>query len=333
MAVTKNESVLTRAIRTVFAKFGRHRMQLTVLGTFLVILAAFYIKDPAAFSTFALYSALLSLTPIMLILSMSETLIVINGDFDMSFPSIMGLSAMIFMFIFFSTGNSVIALLGALCVSTAIGVLNGVLVAKLGLPSLIATIGGLFLWRGVVTGITQGQNVIPGLRQTPLYSILVGELFGFIPVQTFWAIGIMILFWFVLNRHKFGAHIYCIGDNRESAKMMGINVTRTKILIFTLMGLFSGFAGVMNLLEMGIFFPSLGQNFFLPAIAAVFVGGTSPFGGEGTVFGSFIGGLILGLLEVGIPGIGFAGLWREMFFGLILIISLVIQASIRRRVR
>ncbi|MGC8912158.1 MAG: ABC transporter permease [Nitrososphaeria archaeon] len=306
-------------------------MQLTIFGTFFIILAAFYIKDPAAFSTPSLYSAILSLTPIMLILSMSETLIVINGDFDMSFPSIMGFSAMIFMFIFLSTGNSIIALLGALCVSTAVGVLNGVLVAKLGLPSLIATIGGLFLWRGVVTGITQGQSVIPGLKETPLYSILVGEAFGFIPVQTFWAIGIMILFWFILNRHKFGAHIYCIGDNRESAKMMGINVARTKILIFTLMGFFSGFAGVMNLLEMGIFFPSLGQNFFLPAIAAVFVGGTSPFGGEGTVFGSFFGGLILGLLDVGIPGIGLAGLWREMFYGMILIISLIVQASIRRR--
>lgn len=332
MAVTKNESLLARAIRDVPAKLGRHRMQFTVFGTFLAILAIFYIKDPAAFSTPALYSALLSLTPIMLILAMSETLIVINGDFEMSFPSVMGVSAMIFMFIFLSTGNSVIALLGALCVATAIGALNGLLVAKSGLPSLITTIGGLFLWRGVVTGITQGQNVIPGLAETPLYSILVGEVFGFIPVQTFWAIAIMILLWFILNRHKFGAHVYCIGDSRESAKMMGINVAWTKFLLFTLMGFFSGFAGVMNLLEMGIFFPSLGTNFFLPTIAAVFVGGTSPFGGEGTIFGSFIGGLILGLLEVGIPGIGLAGLWREMFFGLILIISLVVQASMRRRV-
>jgi simple sugar transport system permease protein len=95
------------------------------------------------------------------------------------------------------------------------------------------------------------------------------------------------------------------------------------------MGFMSGFAGLMTLLELGIFFPDIGWDFFLPAIAAVFLGGTSPLGGEGSVFGSLMGAMILGLLWVGISGV-VSGLWRDMFYGLILTISLVVQAFLRR---
>jgi len=332
MTVTENESVLTRAIRGVPAKFGRYRLQLSVLGIFLGIWAIFFAIKPSAFSSPIMYVALLAMSSIMAIVAVSETLVVVCGEMDLSFPSVMGLSACVFTLIYLPTGNSVIALLGALCVSIAAGALNGVLVAKVGLPSLITTVGTMFLWRGVVTGVTKGQIVIPGLSEETLHNILVGKAWGSIPVQIFWAIGIMISFWAILNRHKFGAHIYCVGDNRESAKMMGLNVAWTKFLTFTLMGFFAGFAGVMTLLEMCIFFPALGSSFFLPALAAIFVGGTSPFGGEGTVFGSFIGGIILGCIGVGVQALG-AGLWREMFFGLILVIALAIHAFLRRGVR
>jgi simple sugar transport system permease protein len=135
-----------------------------------------------------------------------------------------------------------------------------------------------------------------------------------------------------MNRHKIGAHIYCVGDNVESSKMMGVNVARTKFIVFAQMGFIAGFAGVMTLLELGVFFPDIGSDFFLPVIAAVFLGGTSPLGGEGSVFGSLMGAMILGLLWVGISGV-VSGLWRDMFYGLILTISLVVQAFLRRGAR
>jgi simple sugar transport system permease protein len=181
----------------------------------------------------------------------------------------------------------------------------------------------------MVTGITTGQISIPGLLQTNLHSILVGRVWGFIPNQTFWAIGVMILLWVLMNRHKIGAHIYCVGDSAESSKMMGVNVAWTKFFVFAQMGFIAGFAGLITLLELGIFFPDIGSDFFLPAIGAVFLGGTSPLGGEGSVFGSLMGAMILGLLWVGISGV-ISGLWRDMFYGLILTISLIVQAFLRR---
>lgn len=332
MTVTENESVLTRAIRGVSAKFGRYKLQLSMLGIFLGIWTIFFVMKPSAFSSPIMFVALLSMSSIMAILAISETVVVVCGELDLSFPSVMGLSACVFTLIYLPTGNPVIALLGALCAAIAAGVLNGVLVTKVGLPSLITTVGTLFLWRGIVTGLTKGQMVIPGLKEEALRSILVGKAWGCIPVQFFWAIGIMILLWVILNRHKIGAHIYHAGDNRESAKMMGVNVTRTKFIAFVQLGFFAGFAGLITLLEMGIFFPALGTSFFLPALAALFVGGTSPLGGEGTVFGSFMGGLILGLIGIAVNVIG-VGLWREMFFGAVLVIALVVHAFLRRGVR
>jgi simple sugar transport system permease protein len=327
MMATKKDSVPTHA--AALTKFGRFKFQLAALGIFLAIWAIFLIISPSAFLNPSMYVALLALTAIMAMLAISETLVVVCGEFDLSFSSAMALSAMVFTYIFLSTGNSVIASLGALCAGTAVGVLNGILVAKLGLPSLITTIGAMFFWEGMVTGITQGQIVIPGLLETSLHSILVSRAWGFIPTQTFWAIGIMILFWVIMNRHKIGAHIYCVGDNVESSKMMGVKVAWTKFVVFAQMGFIAGFSGLMTLLELGIFFPSIGSDFFLPAIGAVFLGGTSPLGGEGSVFGSLMGAMILGLLWVGISGV-ISGLWRDMFYGLILTISLVVQAFMRK---
>jgi simple sugar transport system permease protein len=327
MMVTKTDSPPTRA--PALSKFGRFKFQLAVVAIFLGIWTIFVIVNPLAFLNPSIYVAILALTAIMAILAMSETSVVVCGELDLSFSSAMALSAMVFTYIFLSTGNSLIASLGALCAGTAVGVLNGILVAKVGLPSLITTVGALFFWKGMVTGITTGQIVVPGLLETSLHSILVGRAWGFVPVQTFWAIAIMILFWVIMNRHKTGAHIYCVGDNVESSRMMGVNVARTKFAVFAQMGFISGFCGLMTLLELGIFFPDIGWDFFLPTIAAVFLGGTSPLGGEGSVFGSLMGAMILGLLWVGISGV-VSGLWRDMFYGLILVISLVVQAFLRR---
>ena len=92
-------------------------------------------------------------------------------------------------------------------------------------------------------------------------------------------------------------------------------------------------AGLIDALELLNFYPSIGEAFFLKVLAAVFIGGTSPFGGEGTILGTFVGGLIVGLLGVGILAVGLTGFWTQLFFGLIIIVSLVLQAFFRKRIR
>jgi simple sugar transport system permease protein len=318
--------------RQISAKFDKYRLQFSVFMIFFGIWTIFFILNPAAFSNPYTYHALLSLTPISVILAMSATLVIVCGEMDLSFPSIMGLSAFVFSSITLSTGNSAIALLCALGAGSAIGFINGVLVARVGLPSLITTLGGLFFWKGVNMVVSGGWGKTLGqVRGTFLHTILVGRV-GLIPAQGFWMIGFLVLFWLIMSRHKLGNHILIVGDNVESAKMMGINVEWTKIIVFAQMGLFAALAGIMDALEMLNFYPSIGEAFFLTVLAAIFIGGTSPFGGEGTIFGSFVGGLTIGLLGIGILASGLTGFWTQLFFGLIVIVSLVLQAFLRKRV-
>jgi len=311
-------------------KINRYKLQLGTSLIFLGIWITFFTLNPAAFSNPYIYHAMLAMTPISVILAMSITLVIICAEIDLSFPSTMAFSAFVFSSVMLSTNNAFISLLCALIAGSFIGFLNGILVAKIGLPSLITTLGSLFLWRGVIMVLSGGWGTTLGfLEGTFLHTIMVGRI-GLIPVQSFWMIGFLILFWLIMNKHKLGNHILVTGDNRESARMMGINVDLIKIIVFTQAGFFASLAGIMATLEMLNFYASLGEAFFLTVLASVFIGGTSPFGGEGTIFGSFIGGLIIGLLGVGILGVGLTGFWTQLFYGLILIISLILQAVLRR---
>jgi simple sugar transport system permease protein len=190
----------------------------------------------------------------------------------------------------------------------------------------------MFFWRGVVIVCSGGiGNRVVGVKGTVLFKSLVGRIGGVVPAQALWAIGLAFLFWLILNRHKFGSHIYFTGDNIESARMMGIPVNRVKILVFTQLGFFAAFVGILVSLEALYHWPTTGQGFLLPTIASVFLGGTSAFGGMGTIFGTFIGAIIIGALEAGIISIGLMGFWTQLFYGLIIVISVGIHTILRRR--
>lgn len=146
-----------------------------------------------------------------------------------------------------------------------------------------------------------------------------------------WLILVAILTWLLLNRHKFGAHIYLIGDNVKSAELMGINTGRTRILAFVLVGLVSALAGVIASLYVTYFWPSLGDGYLLRTLASVFLGGTSVFGGVGTIFGTFIGAFIIGAIEAATVAIGLTGFWTQLIYGLIIVLSVIMHTYLRKR--
>src|SRR5664279_3924433 len=118
-----------------------------------------------------------------------------------------------------------------------IGYINGLLVARIGVPSIMATLASQFFWYGVTVLLAGGLSYsMSALRETSLYAIFVGRLFGVIPVQAFWALGLAIFLWFILNRHRFGEAIMFIGDNPNVARVMGVNVeaTRTRLFVMNL---------------------------------------------------------------------------------------------------
>jgi simple sugar transport system permease protein len=292
----------------------------------------FIVLAPLTFLSPQIYLAFMSSIPFFAIMAMPLTLAVIAGEMDLSFPSIMAIGTVAFIFAWQAIGNIWLALLAGLTMGFAAGLLNGLIVVYIGIPSLVVTIGTQFLWRGAVLLLVGGKGTtLVETRDTFLYSALVGKIGGYLPMQMVWLVIIAICAWVLLNRHKFGAHIYLVGDNEKTARLMGVNVNRTRILVFCLVGVAAAFAGILASLQVSFFWPSLGEGYLLKTLSSVFLGGTSVFGGTGTIFGTFIGSFIIGAIEAAIVAIGLTGFWTQFIYGLIIIVSVSMHALLRRR--
>jgi simple sugar transport system permease protein len=312
----------------------RNGLQLGIFGVFILLWIVFIIGAPNTFLRKEIYGAFMSSIPFFGIVALPLTLVVIAREIDLSFGSIMAVGTMAFAMILTATNSILVALLGALVVGFLAGLLNGIIVVRLNIPSLIATIGTMFFWRGVILVVTNGQGVsFTPIKESLLRNALVGRVAGYWPTQMIWMIIIAVCVWVLLNRHKFGAHVYLIGDNENSARLMGVNVPRTRMLIFAVTGLAAAFAGIMASLEVSYFWPAtLGEGYLMRTLAAVFLGGTSVYGGTGTIFGTFIACFIIGAIEAGTVAIGLTGYWTQLIFGLIIIISVAMHTILRRRI-
>jgi simple sugar transport system permease protein len=322
------------------AKTRELRLELSILGVLIGVFLLFLIGSPRTFTRFDIYYSFMSTIPFSGIMALAVTFVIVSGEIDLSFPSIMGFSGWVFAKfsnVLIERGanpNLCIVLATLCCFATGIiaGASNGILVVRVRIPSLVATIGTMFFWRGLVNvcGQGYGETLVP-LKETVLFKAFVGRLGGIIPAQAIWMLVLSAAFWLVLKRHRFGSHVLMVGDNIQSARMMGIRVDRVKMLVFMQMGFFASLAGIIASLEVTYLWPSLGEGYLLRTLAAVFVGGTSVFGGMGTIFGTFIGAIIIGSLEGGIVAIGLTGFWTQLIYGLIIVVSLSIWSYFRMR--
>jgi simple sugar transport system permease protein len=312
----------------------RYRQQLSVLIVFIALMTIFIVGAPRVFLGKTIYTSFMCTIPFLALLALPLTFVVITGEIDLSFPFVMGFCGWLFSAIFVGTGHIFLALFGSLAMGLVAGTINGVIITKFQVPSLIMTIGAMFFWEGATLLCAQSTTAGVGYTltsavNTSLYPVMAGRLFG-IPVQTLWTIAVAVILWLILNRHRVGAHIYAVGDNIEAAKMMGINADMIKIFVFALLGFLAAFSSVLTNLYMLYYWPSMGEGYLLPVIAAVFLGGTLPIGGRGTIFGTCIGSITIGMLEAGVVAMGVSGSWNYVFCGLIIIISVVGHSFIRR---
>jgi len=305
-------------------------MQLAIVVIYLSLWLLFLIANPFAFTNQYTYTALMSILPLTIIPALSLTYVVILGEMDLSFPSVMALASWTLAVTWRAIGPNVIGILLALLAGAVAGFLNGLIITKGRIPSFIATLGTMFFWSGIVLVASQGFGIpLSMFKNELLYRIFVGRIAGVIPAQMIWALIIAVALWFFLNVHKFGAHVYYTGDNRIAAKAMGINTDRTIILVFIIHGTISAFAGILATLEDATFWPTIGDIYLLRSLAAVVVGGTALSGGAGTLFGTFVGGLILEWIETGLLAAGIAGFWTNVFYGLVIVVSLILQNMIK----
>jgi simple sugar transport system permease protein len=340
---TENSSAASQPYKETFSlgRFARaNGMQLGMLGVFFGLWIIFIVSAPDTFLSSRIYFAFMSTIPFFAIMAIPLTMVVIAGEMDLSFPSIMAMGMVAFSFIYNATASigSVsarvfLAFIAALVSGSLVGWLNGMIVVKFGIPSLVATIGTQFFWRGAVLVLTEGKNYSLGyIKESFLHPVLVGKVGGYFPMQMFWLIIIAILGWVLLNRHRFGAHVYLIGDNVQSAQLMGVNTGRVRIQSFMLVGLISAFAGVLYSFHIAYFWPSTGEGYLLSTLASVFLGGTSVFGGTGTILGTFLGAFIIGAIEAATVAVGLTGFWTQLIYGLIIVLSVIMHTYLRKRV-
>ncbi len=305
---------------------------LPVVGVLILLFGVFVITAPSVFTHLLIYMSFLQTVPPLLILGLGLTLIITAGEIDLSFPAVVALSGFVFSWIFKHVqapwapwAGFVLALLaGAL-----VGYINGIFVAKIGVPSIISTLAAQFFWYGITILLANGLQLnLQEIETTSIHAVFTGRIFGLIPAQAVWALGLTVLLWFILNRHTFGEAIMFIGDSPNVARVMGIDVEKTKIRLFTLMGVIAAFAGLLLTIEINVFFPNQGQAFMLPVMAAVFIGGTLISGGQGSMVGTFFGSYLIGSLQAGVVATGVTSYWVQSVMGLIMAVAVALNVMI-----
>ena len=316
-----------------------NRRALTSTLFLIVMLVGFYMANPDVFSQFRTYRSVMIALPVSIFLVVPLVFVVTAGEIDLSFPSVVGLASYAFVSIVDQGGDPLIGIAAALLVGALLGVLNGILVVRIGLSALVATLGMNFFLRGLINILVEGFSIaIPEVRGTFIHNLLTDDTIHIvgnqgIPNQMLWALAFTALGVFLYNRHSFGVRVHCVGDNPESAAEMGIDVDRTRIMVFVFTGIGAALAGVFSVMINFVWWPTTGDGLLLPVLAGLFVGGTPTWGGIGTVFGGSIGTSIVAFIETGVIAAGLTGFFTQFFYGLIIILSLIFQRFNGGRVR
>ncbi len=305
--------------------------QIGITTAFGLLWLIFIVLAPRTFLGDRIYLSFAETTPYFAIIALPLTMVIVTGDMDLSFPAIMALGMVGFVAVWHLTGSVVLGTGAALLVGALAGLFNGLLVTYLGIPSLVATIGTQFFFRGLTLVLVDGRSyALVDTQASPAYEVLVGKLFG-IPMEFVWLVLAAVATWLLLNRHRLGQNAYVVGDNRQAAALMGIPIRRTRITLFVLTGLAAAFAGLLNSLQIVNFYPTMGDGYLLPTLAAIFVGGTSVFGGRGSIWGTFIGAFMIGGIVAGIVAVGLTDYYTNLIYGAVVLISVSIHALLRRR--
>ena len=287
------------------------------------------------------------------IVALGVGLLMIAAQYDLSVGSVLAVSSLLGLVIMNAGIPAPIAVILTLCTTVAIGLTQGVLIVRLGLPSFILTIGGLLLWRGVALVIANaaivplkesgglgtggGTGAIPNLRDDEpflnLFSFRVDIPFTnhVTDVSILWFLGLMLVLTLFLQRTQLGNWIFAIGGNESAARQMGAPVNMTKIYLFGLSAGLAGLAGIVQLSRFSSGDPLRGERVELLAIAAAVIGGTRMAGGYGTILGVALGVFIISMVRVGLVDALFPNFWFDAAVGLVIVTSVVLSTLGQRR--
>jgi simple sugar transport system permease protein len=270
------------------------------------------------------------------LIALAMTLLMTAGEFDLSVGAVFGFSPIV-MWTLFNQGIMPLELSFLVAIVTAglIGLVNGLFVTRLKIPSFLVTLGMLLVVRGTALFVTDGfpQRTWNAGDQW-IANLLVGDFHVGpfrIYMSLFWFIGAAVIFWYILNQTKFGNWIQASGGNPSAARARGVNVNRTKVALFILCSAMSALAGIISSIRTSAANPNSGTGYELEVIAMVVIGGTALMGGRGTIVGTVLGVFILRVMRNGIVMIGVPGLAYNIFIGAIILGMMALHYGLERR--
>lgn len=261
------------------------------------------------------------------ILAAGLTFVILTGGIDLSVGSIIAVSGVVAVIAAIGGWPAPAAVLAGMTVGAACGFINGALTAYLALASFIVTLGTMTFLRGLAYTITAGQPIVSS--NLNFRDIGNGYLAG-VPVPVIVMVTVYVIAWFILERTRYGRHIYAVGGNAEAAKLAGVRVKRVTTSVYVIAGACAGLAGVIFSARVISAQPTAGTGYELDAIAAVVLGGTSLAGGRGRIIGTLIGSVILGVLSTGLILMNVQFFTQLLIKGVVIILAVAID-SLKQR--
>lgn len=313
-------------LRRFGAALGRF-LTLPTVGPLLALLIAsiFFASQTDKFLTGPNLSLVVQQVIVVGTLAIGQTLIILTAGIDLSNGMVMALGSVIMTSLAVEYGvPPLLSILLGLLVTTAFGLLNGSLVALVKLPPFIVTLGTL----NIAYAVTRIYRTTTIANLPPTITFL-GDTFDVGQTAiTYGSVLMLVMYflvWFVLRETAWGRHVYAIGDNPEATRLAGISTTRLLIGVYTIAGLIYGIAGLLLVARTRVGDPQAGQTANLDSITAVVLGGTSLFGGRGTIIGTLIGALIVGIFRNGLQLMGIPSMYQVLITGILVILAVTVD--------
>ena len=300
---------------------------LSIFVVFVVLFVFFSVRADAFLSAENLVNVGRQIAPTVVVATLM-TFIITTGAIDLSVGSIVGLTASV-LALLAETGNPVLALVATLGIGAAIGMLNGYLTAFGRLQSFIVTLAALTAVRGLALLITQGYST--PIEVGWLLTIGQGKFLG-LYAPTWIAIATVVGGWYVFTQTRFGRYVVAVGSNDESLRRSGVDIRRVQLWALALTGVFAAVAGVMVATRLASGSSNSGTGFELEVITAVVLGGTSLMGGRGSIIGTMIGAMTLGIISNGLVLLHVDVYWVPITQGVILIVAIFLNSKLFTRI-
>ncbi|CAN5123784.1 ABC transporter permease [soil metagenome] len=309
----------------------RRQLQQFLAFASLVVLMAFFSIANANFLTWSNISGILLSTAVIGILALGTTFVIITGGIDLSLGTGMTLASVMTGVFLVNLGLPlIVGVIGGILTGALMGMINGFNVAVLKIPPFIATLAMMLIAQGLALVISGAAPIyfsaVPGFTDIAMGSLIPGTR---LPTAVLILFALTATAAVILGKSILGRYTFSIGSNEEATSISGINVRKWKILIYTLSGAFTGIAGVVIASRLNSAQPALGLGYELQAIAAVVIGGTSLQGGKGSVIGTIIGALIMGVLTNGLRIMSIPQEWQTVVVGVVILVA--VYTDILRR--